>query len=460
MKYFAAIFFAALSSFSFEPFAIWPLAFIGLAGWYSLLARNTLKIRIFLSYLFGATLLLINQHWTGIYVGSLPWLILSLSQAFIFITPALFMFKGAKYNNFSFALSYVLLELILRTVPFTGFGWTRLGFTQVESALASLYPIGGVALVALTLALISSARKLRTLTAAALLPILCWFIPSNIQGGEQISIALVQGGVVNLGLNFNSKPTEVFNRHLEQSFATIRSNEMDIVIWPENAVDVDVNTNPDVNNSIKNLSLNLNTPVLVGAVTKSFNGPMNQSILYNPDKGLIYTKRYLTPFGEYLPLRTIAERVSKYSSQIIDYQPGQQNVVFTVDKYQFNSLICYELLNDSFVAEAINDFLVVQTNNATFGDTKQLDQQLNIARVRALESSRDIAYVSTTGTTAFISSQGIIQSSLEKFKPATLKGKIQAQSGQTYRQKIGHLIEPLTVVALLGLLLLRARSRS
>jgi apolipoprotein N-acyltransferase len=235
---------------------------------------------------------------------------------------------------------------------------------------------------------------------------------------------------------------------------------MDIVIWPENAVDVDVNTNPDVNNSIKNLSLNLNTPVLVGAVTKSFNGPMNQSILYNPDKGLIYTKRYLTPFGEYLPLRTIAERVSKYSSQIIDYQPGQQNVVFTVDKYQFNSLICYELLNDSFVAEAINDFLVVQTNNATFGDTKQLDQQLNIARVRALESSRDIAYVSTTGTTAFISSQGIIQSSLEKFKPATLKGKIQAQSGQTYRQKIGHLIEPLTVVALLGLLLLRARSRS
>jgi apolipoprotein N-acyltransferase len=460
MRYLAAIFFAALASLSFEPYGIWPLALIGLAGWFTLLTQNRLKYRIFLSYLFGACLLLLNQHWTGVYVGNLPWLILSLSQAVIFIMPAFFVRKGAKYNQYLFALSYVSTELLLRTVPFTGFGWTRLSFTQVDSPLAVIYPIGGVALVALVLALVSSARKFRSLVIAALIPAVCWFIPTNVQNEEPISIALVQGGVVNLGLDFNSKPQEVFKRHLDQSISSIKPNEVDLIIWPENAVDVDVNTNPQVNDSIKNLSTILNTPILIGAVTKSIDGPKNQSILYNSAKGQIYTKRYLTPFGEYLPLRSVAEKVSKYSSQITDFKAGEQNTVFDVNGNRFNTLICYELINDIFVAEARNNFLVVQTNNATFGDTSQLDQQLNIARVRALESAREIAYVSTTGTTSFISPQGKILSSLDKFKPATLKSQLNATQGLTYRQSFGHLVEPLAMIVLLGLLLLRVRRGS
>ena len=460
MRYLAAIFFAALASLSFEPYGIWPLALIGLAGWFTLLTQNRLKYRIFLSYLFGACLLLLNQHWTGVYVGNLPWLILSLSQAVIFIMPAFFVRKGAKYNQYLFALSYVLTELLLRTVPFTGFGWTRLSFTQVDSPLAVIYPIGGVALVALVLALVSSARKFRSLVIAALIPAVCWFIPANVQNEESISIALVQGGVVNLGLDFNSKPQEVFKRHLDQSISSIKPNEVDLIIWPENAVDVDVNTNPQVNDSIKNLSTMLNTPILIGAVTKSIDGPKNQSILYNSAKGQIYTKRYLTPFGEYLPLRSVAEKVSKYSSQITDFKAGEQNTVFDVNGNRFNTLICYELINDIFVAEARNNFLVIQTNNATFGDTSQLDQQLNIARVRALESAREIAYVSTTGTTSFISPQGKILSSLDKFKPATLKSQLNATQGLTYRQSFGHLVEPLAMIVLLGLLLLRVRRGS
>ena len=460
MRYLLALFFGALTSLSFEPFGFWPLAFIGLAGWFSLLSRNQLKSRIYISYLFGAGLLLLNQHWTGIYVGNVPWLILCLSQALIFIVPAFFVSKGSKFNHYLFALSYVLTELLLRTVPFTGFGWTRLSFTQVDSPLAGIYPIGGVALVALVLGLISSARKFRSLVIAALLPAVCWIIPANVQTQEPISIALVQGGVVNLGLDFNSKPQEVFRRHLDQSLSSIRPNELDLIIWPENSVDVDVNTNPQVNESIKNLSMTLNTPILIGAVTKSMAGSKNQSILYNSDKGQIYTKRYLTPFGEYLPLRSVAEKVSQYSAQITDFSAGEQNVVFDVNNRKFNTLICYELINDSFVSEATNDFLVVQTNNATFGNTSQLDQQHNIARVRALESARDIAYVSTTGTTSFISSQGKILSSLDKFKPATLKGQINSSQGPTYRQSLGYLVEPLAIIALLGLLLLRVRRES
>jgi apolipoprotein N-acyltransferase len=103
---------------------------------------------------------------------------------------------------------------------------------------------------------------------------------------------------------------------------------------------------------------------------------------------------------------------------------------------------------------------VVQTNNATFGNTNQLDQQLNIARVRALETGRNIAYVSTTGITAFISSQGKIVAKSDKFNKTTLKSQINESQGKTYRQIIGYLIEPSAMIALLGLLLIRIRRES
>jgi len=116
-----------------------------------------------------------------------------------------------------------------------------------------------------------------------------------------------------------------------------------------------------------------------------------------------------------------------------------------VNGTKFNSLICYELINDSFTKENTNDFLVIQTNNATFGDTAQLDQQLNIARVRAIESGREIAYVSTTGTTSFIGANGKITDSLEKFEPGTLTKVIRTYSGQTIAQRIGSWVEIVSI---------------
>ena len=280
MKYLLAVIFAALAAFAFEPYGIWLFAVIGMAGWFTLLTQNGLKNRIYISYIFGACLLLINQHWTGIYVGNIPWLILCLSQALIFIIPALFVQKNTKNSHLMFALSYVLTELLLRTVPFTGFGWTRLSFTQAESPLSIIYPIGGVALVAFFLAMISSARSIKSFVIASLFLAICWFIPANVQTTAPISIALVQGGVVNLGLNFNNKPKEVFMRHLKQTSSSISPSSVDLIIWPENSVDVDVFKNDDVRSLLENLSQELNTPVLVGAVTRRTGGLNNQSILF------------------------------------------------------------------------------------------------------------------------------------------------------------------------------------
>ena len=443
-----------IASLAFEPIAIWVFAIIGLGLWYQLISKQHFKQRLQTSYLFGLGILLPTQMWTGIYVGNLPWLILCIAQACFFIIPAFFVGKAKKFNKITFICSYVIVELTLRTLPFTGFGWSRLAFSQVDSPLSSAYPLLGVAAVALFLAWFATARNLKAFLYPVLIIICANLIPIPVIFDGSIRIALVQGGVVNLGLNFNDKPKEVFLRHLTQTQNSILPNQVDLIVWPENAVDVDIFQNYDVMQAITDLSLELNTPILIGGVTNSPN-PRNQSMLFDPNLKQVYTKRYLTPFGEYLPLRPLAEKLSPYAKQINDFEAGSNPVVFRIDNHEFRTLICYELLDDRFSVENDMDFLLVQTNNATFGDTAQLDQQLNLGKVRAAESSRHIGYVSTTGTTSFITSDGKIENQLDKFTPGTLLSTIDISSGSTYAQRYGWLIEPLVIMALLVLMIVR-----
>ena len=449
MNYLYAGLAGLIASTAFAPISFWPSAFIGLTVWYFLLIRMPLRSRIYISYIFGLGILLPVQFWTGIYVGNLPWLLLSFTQAVIFTLPALFVGKKIKYNQIAFACSFVCVELLLRTVPFTGFGWSRLSFTQVDGPLQFSYSSGGVVLVAFLISLISAARSVLNLALICLVITGISFLPRIETTDKKSSIALVQGGVVKLGLDFNSKPKEVFLRHLQQTSKSVTVDQVDLVIWPENAVDIDINTNDEIKKLINEKSVFLDTPLLVGGVTKSGDNLLNQSFLFDPQIKQSYSKRYLTPFGEYLPLRGIATKVSRYADQITDFKAGQEDTKFLIDNATFQSLICYELLDDSFRDQIDTNFLVIQTNNATFGDTAQLDQQLNIARVRAIETGRYIAYVSTTGTTSFIDNRGKILEKLPKFASSTLFGEVNHVIGLTTTQSIGKYLEYLAVGTLL-----------
>ena len=457
MNYLLAVLFGLVSSTAFEPFSFWPSAFVGLAGWYYLLIRVRLGSRVLISYVFGLSQLLVVQHWTGIYVGSLPWLVLSFCQAIFFILPAYFVGKSKRYNQFAFATSFVIVELLLRTIPFTGFGWTRISFTQVESPLSNLYKLGGVVLVAFFIAAISASRTLVTGSILLILVALSAFIPNSVSSGPNVKIALIQGGVSNLGFDFNAKPMEVFNRHLSQTAKSIKPSDVELIIWPENAVDVDVNTSPIVAIKITQISTDLRTPILIGGVTKSTAGLRNQSILFNPNAQQIYTKRYLTPFGEYMPLRNIATKFSSYANDVTDFVGGTDDQIFRVNGLTFQTLICYELLNDSFRDQISWEFLTVQTNNATFGDTAQLDQELNIAKVRAIETGRYIPYVSTTGVTSFIDNDGQIYRELPKFNSATLINNVISVEGRTWTQIYGRYLESVSIVWLFIILFLRRK---
>jgi apolipoprotein N-acyltransferase len=351
-----------------------------------------------------------------------------------------------------------LSETLMRTIPFTGFGWSRLGFTQVGSPFADLYPILGVAGVAFLIALTASLRKIKYISILLIFLVAINSIPLELAKGNQIKIALVQGGVSKLGLSFNAKPTEVYQNHLKQSKLNIRPNSVDLIIWPENAVDIDIFKNNKVMAELIELSRNLEAPILVGGISRRSGSLENVSILFNPDIESVYTKRYLTPFGEYIPLRNLVSKFSNLAAGVSDFSAGSERVIFKAKNSSFETLICYELLNDAFRDDLSSGILVVQTNNATFGDTAQLAQLRNIAQVRALETSREIAYVSTTGITSFLDSKGVIKSEIAKFSPGVLIDDIQLVEGKTMAAKLRFYPEVAAFILLLFLLIRRRRN--
>jgi apolipoprotein N-acyltransferase len=283
-------------------------------------------------------------------------------------------------------------------------------------------------------------------------------VPTELNNLGKLEIALVQGGVPQLGLDFNSTPLAVYQKHYQVSRNKLTANMVDLVIWPENSVDIDLFKNPEIEAEISDLSDSLKAPILIGGISRFSGELQNISVFFNPKIAKIYVKRYLTPFGEYIPMRNSFERFSPYIDDVKDFSAGTKIISFEINNKSFQTLICYEIINDTFRDELMENFLVVQTNNATFGDTAQLDQQLNIAKVRAIETGREIAYVSTTGVTSFIDTNGDLRSSIPKFEEGVLIDNINLYEGQTLVQKLKFYPEIAAMLLLLLLFIRRVRS--
>ena len=131
---------ALLASAAFEPIGIWYLAIFGFALYFRRLQRSSRPA--WHSLVFGFTLNAIVLHWSGKYVGALPWILLSLLQA-LFYLPIGWIYKRTNSLWFA-AITLLLMEQLRSSVPFGGFGWTRIGFSQVESPALPIVAIGGV----------------------------------------------------------------------------------------------------------------------------------------------------------------------------------------------------------------------------------------------------------------------------------------------------------------------------
>jgi apolipoprotein N-acyltransferase len=173
-----------------------------------------------------------------------------------------------------------------------------------------------------------------------------------------------------------------------------------------------------------------------------------------------YLKRGLTPFGEYMPLRNLAEFISPYAKNVVDFKAGALLQTHLVSGTRLGPIICYEIINDRLVRDAAKNSqaLIVQTNSATFAGTAESRQQLAITRIRAVESSRNILSISTIGISALIDSNGRIVSETYENTQSALTVELPLNSNISRSDKLGR-YAPIFTLGFAGILALRSKRK-
>ena len=361
--------------------------------------RKVLSAFIF-AFSFNAVLL----HWTSTFVGSTPWIILSFGLSLLYLPLSLV----GRWGIVAYPLLFVALEEVRNRFPFGGFGWARVAYSQADAPYAAIASRGGaISLSAMTVLIAGFIFFVlnKKVNLIFLFPLFALLIPNNITAFSQTSVLMIQGNVPELGLEFNARAEEVFNNHVkETNRALAQDKKVDFIVWPENAVDVDPYTNKDVYEKLEAFE----KPLIIGAIVGKGEKILNTSILWGDKTQEIYVKQHLTPYGEYIPLRSIAKKISPLVSQVKDFSPGNEQKIFTIGQAKIAPVICFELIDDEILSEAAkkSNLLVVQTNSATFGESAESAQQLSMTRVRAIEHSRNVVSVSTTGISAVIDFNG------------------------------------------------------
>ncbi|MBR7742329.1 apolipoprotein N-acyltransferase [Phycicoccus sp. BSK3Z-2] len=475
---------------SFPEHDLWWLAPVGVA----LLGGATLRAGgpqgFLLGFVAGLAVFVPTLSWTGIYVGRLPWFALAVLEAlYVALQCSLTGFAGRRLaaagaTRAAYALiplGWVAQEWLRGTQPWGGFPWARLAFSQADSPLAHLARWFGapgvtfaVALVG-TLLLVSVVFLVRGPRIVAPLPALLAAAVVLLSGtvplptdGRQATIGFVQGNVPEPGLSFNAERRAVLDNHVTgtERLAESAPEDLSLVVWPENASDIDPLRNEDAAEQVRRAQAAVDVPLVVGAVlAEPADASSNVSLFYTGqgEPADRYTKIHPVPFAEYIPHREFFRTFTPMADLAGNFVAGDEIGVFDVPapggSYAALPTICFEvaydgLMRDSVLAAGDRDSVIlVQTNNATFGFTAESEQQFAISRLRAIEHGRSVVHVSTVGVSGFVAPDGSVTGKTGLFTAEQGIGRPVLRSGTTLSDRLGPAPQALAT-AVLGLLVL------
>lgn len=456
---------------SVPPWGFWPLAFPGIAVlvWHLVGLRPGARALVGLVFgfgLFGPTLFWISEFHG---VGYVALLVLegSFFAAAAALTPprrtaALVAFPGA----------YVLAEVARGLVPFGGLPMGGLPLGQVTGPLAPSARIGGAYLltglaVAAGAGLVAAIRRDGRLAAVLVaVPVLVAALgiaapdgsgghDAGVSTGRPLRVAIVQGGGPMGFRAVDSEPGAVLEAHLAVS-ENLRG-PLDLVLWPENTIDVGAIDDSDESDALAAVARRLDTTVVAG-VTENAGADnfQNVAVAWDPNGRIVdrFVKVKRVPFGEYVPLRGLLQRLVDLSVLPRDAVAGEGPGILATPAGDFGVAISYEVFfseRGRVAARAGGDVLLVPTNAASFTTSQVPTQEVAAAQLRAWETGRWVLMSAPTGYAAVIEPGGRLLERSMLGRPEVVTGVVERRSGRTLYVVLGDLPVVALAAGLLAL---------
>ncbi|GAA4362903.1 apolipoprotein N-acyltransferase [Nocardioides caricicola] len=441
------------------------LAPLGVTGLVLSVQGRTARESMAAGWCFGLTFMASTVSWMWPSLGVGAWLGLTAVESAWFAGLGLLTAVVGRLPGWPWwtATAWTAVEVLRTSWPWGGVPWGRLAFATPDTPWQAMLPWVGTTGTTFLLALVGSALAgvvlrarsrpapyVLVVAAALLAAVMAGVVgPLGTTGSGSVRVAVVQGGVPGSGKLVVDHHREITADHAAEtrrlvSGADWAAGPAAFVLWPENATAVDPTEDAVAEAEVESAVAAAGVPVVVGGVT---DGPTsttarNQLIAWSATgPGPRYTKQHLVPFGEYVPLRGLATRVSQRVTDIgRDMVPGPPAAPLPVAGLRLATALCFDVAYDDVVAGQVRqgaDLVTVSTSNAMFLGTAQLEQQWTISRVRALETGRTVVVASINGISGAISADGTVQVVLPERDTESAIVDAEVRDGLTLAVRLG-----------------------
>jgi len=277
-----------------------------------------------------------------------------------------------------------------------------------------------------------------------------------------VKIAIAQANL-SIGTRWRS---DLYGRNLDVYLrltdAAAAEGHPAIVFWPEAAMTFFLEREPLYREAIARVTRPHDVELVAGAPRAVGDGtePLYTNSIYVLDPGGEvrgrYDKQYLVPFAEYFPLRLDVMR--RRFGRIRVFEHGEETAPIPTRAGPAGVLVCNEAMLPEVAAARVARgaaYLVNPSNDTWIGDPQYTEQQLDIARLRAVEQRRYLVRASTAGPSAVIDSLGRVRARTRALERGLALGEVRAVEEISVYGRVGDLFGGLCAGAVATALLLR-----
>lgn len=437
------------AAISFPSFHLYPLIWVALIPLFWRFGRQTAGVHFLQFTLAGwvfysviMSCLISNIYWAGgVAIVGQQFLCAGLALFWGLFALCLRWVRGRSpwLGGALFAgLLWAAMEHLQRTI-LPGFGVGSLGYSQGKDlAFIQLASIGGTSLLSLFIvtvnvllakALSESPRRMTRAAAAVALILIVHaagyaLLDEADYDTKPLKVGLIQSNFP-VEMKWDHEYTEEMVRlTIQKSEGLVEHTSPDLIVWPEALIMGSID-DPYVHDAVTSFSIRTGVALFTGAARRDYDPYRAYNSSYLIDKlGQIegpYDKIHLAPFGEYVPFVRFLPFLRQAVPAIGGLSPGKETKIFSVEGRRFAPLICFEVLFPDVCQALLKegaDFLVVITNLGWFGASNALPQELEAARIRAIETRLPLVHCANTGISGVFDPWGrfsLIDGSVDRF---------------------------------------------